>query len=543
MTLQQTPVQKLPASNLVDPQIAMHPDRQMVVKVMDLLRSQQFDALEKMLQPSWQAYASGTISDWALERAWPHLGLQRADLVEPAMAWSQTCPGSYAAQVFAAALQCNVAWQARGSNTGDKTSAKQYEVMQQHFDAAFPCLHRALALTPRPTLAIGIGLVMSQAGQEDPQNDYGALAHNFLPYSPLLYDRLMWSLNPKWGGSTSEMQTLLATANDASVTNGWGAAERAWVQACYEVELADVASCEGYAERALSLLKDTLKHQLHCDTAHAKLAFIYNYQDQMRLAIDHMLQALRLSPSANRLAQLGDYYQETGQHDLALAYFEEAMLWGSADAAGSMTELLSDQLQRSTSQQRPVIEQKIAYVAEYGLRQFSSETMFYLGSIEFFQRTDAQAKSRAYQWWRQAAQWGHRTALLNLGLAHFDGIHGQALNKPLAVGYFTEAAKLGNINAHEHLGRAYLRGDGVAINDEFAAYHLEIAADNDNVYAMRDWAYCLWMGRGTPQDREAAYQVLHRLKQLNPEIHRIALERVGLSGGVMTWLKNIFSRP
>lgn len=400
MTLQKTPVQIPPASNLVDPQIAMHPDRQMVVKVMDLLRSQQFDALENMLQPSWQSYTAGAISDSALARAWPHLGLQRADLVEPAMAWSKTCPGSYAAQVFAAALQCNVAWQARGSNTGDKTSAKQYEVMQQHFDAAFPCLHRALALTPRPTLAIGVGLVMSHAGQEDPNNDYGALAQDFLPYSPLLYDRLMWSLNPKWGGSTEEMQSLLDRAKNASVANHWGPVESLLVQTYYDVELADVASCEGHAERAISILQETLKHHPQCDAAHAKLAFVYNYQDRMRLAIDHMLQALRLSPSANRFQQLGDYYQETGQVELAIAYFDEAMLWGSADAAGSMTELLSDQLQRSTSQQRPAIEQKIAYVAEYGLRQFSSETMFYLGSIEFFQRTDAQAKSRAYQWWR-----------------------------------------------------------------------------------------------------------------------------------------------
>jgi hypothetical protein len=114
MTLQKTPAQIPPASNLVDPQIAMHPDRQMVIKVMDLLRSQQFDALENMLQPSWQSYTSGAISDWALARAWPHLGLQRADLVEPpAMAWSQTCPGSYAAQVFVAALQCNAMWRGK----------------------------------------------------------------------------------------------------------------------------------------------------------------------------------------------------------------------------------------------------------------------------------------------------------------------------------------------------------------------------------------------------------------------------------------------
>jgi TPR repeat protein len=251
------------------------------------------------------------------------------------------------------------------------------------------------------------------------------------------------------------------------------------------------------------------------------------------------VQALRLSPSANRFQQLGDYYQETGQIELAIAYFDEAMLWGSADAAGSMMEILSGQLQEATTQQRPAIEQKIAHVAEYGLQQFSAETMFYLGSIEFFQRTNAQAKSRAYRWWRQAGQWGHRTAILNLGLAHFDGIHGQELNKPLAIGYFTEAAKLGNIGAHEHLGRSYLRGDGVAANYERAAYHLEIAADNDNVYAMRDWVFCLWMGRGTPQDRAAAQKVLERLKTLNVDVHQIALERIGLRGGVMTWLKNL----
>lgn len=535
-TMTSTPTHTLSVhQHLLDTAVLNHPQRQMALQVMDLLKTHQFDALETLLEPGRAAFEAGTLSDWGLAKAWSHMGLQRTDLLEPAAAWVNAHPNSMAALVFAAQLHCAVAWQARGTATSNRTSEKQFAVMQQHFDAAFPYLHRALALRPQPTCAIAVGIAMTRAGQDDPTHDYMALAKPHLPNSPLLYDRMMWALNPKWGGSVEELKQL----HDAA--KGWSAAwpetDRSLVASCYEIEMADVASCNGQTDEGIARLKKWLQTSPQDDVAHARLAAQYNYRDQMQQAANHMLQALRIAPSVNRLNQLGDYLQQMGQHERAAACFEEAMCWGSGDAAGSMAQWLSEQLPKATPAQRPALEQRIGQVAQHGQQQYSVETSFVLGSIEFFQRGDEAAKARAYDWWRQAAEWGHRVAMFNVGIAHLDGHNGQPLNKPLGLGYLQQAAACGHLGAHERLGKAYLQGDGTAQDDEQAAYHLEIAADGDNVYAMRDWVTCLWFGRGTAQNRDAAQQVLQRLKTLDRDVHATACSRIRASTSALGFLK------
>ena len=78
-------------------------------------------------------------------------------------------------------------------------------------------------------------------------------------------------------------------------------------------------------------------------------------------------------------------------------------------------------------------------------------------------------------------------------------------------------------------------------NDERAAHHLDIAADGDNVYAMRDWVFCLWFGRGTPQDRPTARQVLDRLKKLDTSVHSDACDAIGVIASIKQSLRQLFS--
>lgn len=525
--------------HLLDPVVLNHPKRQFALKVMDLLKTRQFDALQALLAPSWAAFESGALSDLGLSRAWSHMGLQRADLIEPTQAWVQAYPHSYAALLFAAQLHCAVAWQARGTATSNNTSEKQFAVMQQHFDAAFPYLHRALAADARPTLAIAVGITMARAGSDDPDRDYIALAQPHLPHSPVLYGRLMWALNPKWGGSLAEVNGLFRSAQQWSAS--WPDEERKRVHATHRSELADIEACNGDSDRAIALLNGILHEAPDFDDAHSQLARQYNYKDHMQLAVDHLLRAVRLAPEADRLDRLGDYYEELGQQDVAMAYFEEAMLWGSGSAAGSVAHWLSDHLKAASANQRPAIEEQLGRVASYGVQQFSPRTMFVTGSIEFFQRGDDAAKARAYDWWREAARWGHSGAMFNLGIAHFDGENGQTLNKPLAIQYWERSAALGHLSSHERLGKALLTGDGIAPDLEGAAYHLEIAADGENVYAMREWICCLWFGRGTPEDRDTAKQLLQRLKALSPDMYESARERIGLGASIKNWVGKLFA--
>ncbi|MFN7154725.1 MAG: hypothetical protein ACK4OE_13640 [Acidovorax sp.] len=525
--------------HLLDPVVLNHPQRQFALKVMDLLKTGQFDALQALLAPSWAAFESGALSDLGLSRTWSHLRLQRTDLIEPAQAWVQAYPNSFAALLFAAQLHCSVAWQARGTATSNNTSEKQFAVMQQHFDAAFPYLHRALAAAARPTLAIAVGIAMARAGSDDPEHDYIARAQPHLPHSPVLYGCLMWALNPQWGGSVAEVDALFRAAQQWSAS--WPDEERKRVHATHRSELANIEACNGDSDRAIALLNGILHDAPDFDVAHSQLARQYNYKDQMQRAADHLLRAVRIMPEADRFDRLGDYYEELGQQDVAMAYFEEAMLWGSGSAAGSVANLLSDQLTSARADQRPAIEEQLGRVAPYGMQQFSPRTMFVMGSIEFFQRGDEAAKVRAYDWWREAARWGHSGAMFNLGIAHFDGEDGQTLNKAMAIQYLSRSASLGHLSSHERLGKALLTGDGIAQDLESAAYHLEIAADGENVYAMRDWICCLWFGRGTPQDRDTAKQLLQRLKALSPEMYESARERIGLGASIKNWVGKLFA--
>ncbi|MBU1352227.1 MAG: SEL1-like repeat protein [Gammaproteobacteria bacterium] len=518
----------------LDPVVLSHANRRWVINFMELLNARRFEALQALVQPQWLAFEGNTLSDWGLELAWPHLDLRRSDLLEPAAAWAQAYPQSFAAQIFAARLQCSVAWEARGTATSDRTSEKQFAVMQQHFDAAYPYLHRALGLSSRPTLAIAVGLAMTRAGQNDPSHDYEELAQGHLPHSPLLYRWMMWALQPKWGGSTEAMSSLFEAAK------GWGKSwnehDRAQVQIRYDDEMADVAACSGEPEHALEMLRNIARSAPDQGAIHSHLASRYNANDDTHLAIDHMLQAVKIAPAAQRLYPLGNYFHQIGRTEQSLAYLEESMLWGSGAAAGDMMESLRDQFSRASPGDRPMWEAQITEVARHGLQQYSSDTMFVLGCIEYFHRDDAQAKHRAYGWWQQAADWGHSVAMFNLGVSHFDGDDGLPVNKSLGLDLLNQAAAQGSWKANRRLGHLYLHGDGVQQDDVRAAYHLEFAAEGEDVRAMREWVFCLWFGRGTPKDRDAANAILDRLKVLDPDEYKRARDEIGWGAAI----KNIF---
>lgn len=495
------------------------------------LRAHRFDTLDATLNAQQQQqYERGVLSESSLLAQWPHLHLQRVDLIPHAWAWTQARPDSYAAHVFMASLQKMVGWQARGTAPSNQTSARQFEVMQQHFQVALQHVHRALALSDCPATALASGIQITQAGNDDPGFDYHQLAEPVLPRSPMLCGVVMWSLNPKWGGSLEQLQSFLDRALSwPGVTPG----DRARMEAHYWNERADISRMCGDTDEAEEHLKTSLSRDEAQSDAHSLISSLYADQERYPQAVASIETALARETTPARLEKLGMYLENLDQEDQAIRAYERALDWGSGYAASRLLRLNRE---RVTD---PGMSARIDEWAQHGLSQYSAETLFVAGVIDYFDRGSAQDKQRTYDhWWPKAAEWGHATAQVNLANTYWQGMDGQPVNPPRAFGYAQAAAEAGDDSGHDVLGRMYFYGECTARDYAAAAPHLERAAHAGHTKGMRDWIGCLWFGLGTPKDRTAAQQWLEQLKALDPQCHQQAMDYIrSPANAIKSWFR------
>ncbi|EJK72974.1 hypothetical protein THAOC_05436 [Thalassiosira oceanica] len=71
---------------------------------------------------------------------------------------------------------------------------------------------------------------------------------------------------------------------------------------------------------------------------------------------------------------------------------------------------------------------------------------------------------------------GDAEAMYHLGEQHFLGKHGLARDVPRAIELWTEAAELGSLDAHHHLGIMHYTGDGVEQDKPRGIHHWQEAA-------------------------------------------------------------------
>jgi TPR repeat protein len=482
------------------------------------LRAHRFDGLDAALNAQQKQYESGTLAESSLLAQWPHLHLQRVDLIPHAWAWTQACPDSYAAHVFMASLQKMVGWQARGTAPSSQTSVRQFDVMQQHFQVALQHVHRALALSDCPATALASGIQITQAGSDDPDFDYVQRAEPVLARSPMLCGVVMWSLNPKWGGSLEQLQSFLDHAlTRPNVTPG----DRGQIEAHYWNERADISLMHGDTDKAMNHLKTSLSRDPAQSDAHSLKSRLYADRDDYRQAVASIRTALERETTPARLEKLGIYLENSEQADQAAHAYERALFWGSGYAAGRLLNLHREKTAD------PRVSARIDEWAEHGLSQYSPEAMFAAGAIDYADRGTDQDKQRSYgHWWLHAADWGQTSAQFNLANAYWHGVDGQPVNPQRAFSYAKAAADAGDDNGHDMIGRMYFHGDCTTRDHAAAAPHLEQAAHAGLAKGMRDWIRCLWFGLGTPKDRVAAKQWLEQLKALDPQCHQEAMSHI-----------------
>ena len=82
---------------------------------------------------------------------------------------------------------------------------------------------------------------------------------------------------------------------------------------------------------------------------------------------------------------------------------------------------------------------------------------------------------------RKRVDAGDADAMYYLGLQYFEGRLGLDKDVERAVGLWTEAAKLGSVDAHFKLGRMYITGDGIERDEKRGIGHWECAAMKGHV--------------------------------------------------------------
>ena len=109
-----------------------------------------------------------------------------------------------------------------------------------------------------------------------------------------------------------------------------------------------------------------------------------------------------------------------------------------------------------------------------------------------FQKKDYAA---AVGYYRQAADLGDAEAQFLLGNRYYNG-QGVSKDKEQAFYWYEKAARQGNTDAQTLLGLCYLNGDGVKQNEDKGIYWLSLAADQGNASAKLSFGLCYIDGTG-----------------------------------------------
>lgn len=128
-------------------------------------------------------------------------------------AWKRQSPQSAYAYAASGVAYTRAAWDARGTAWAQNTPQSNFDAMHRLSTEAAADLDRAIALDKRITIAYST--MIRLAGLNGSAVDAFAIADRALAVDPanyLLYSRLMWLAQPKWGGSIEIMRNVADAA-------------------------------------------------------------------------------------------------------------------------------------------------------------------------------------------------------------------------------------------------------------------------------------------------------------------------------------------
>ena len=164
------------------------------------------------------------------------------------------------------------------------------------------------------------------------------------------------------------------------------------------------------------------------------------------------------------------------------------------------------------------------------------EAMYQIGVLhaehydEVFDENEEVGATRAFSYFRRAAEKGSKNAMYSMGLAYLDGI-GVEQSERLAVDCFRKAVDKGHIEAMVELGVCYANGTGIKQNYSRAIEFYIRAANLGNDEAEFNLGLCYQYGLGVPADNRIAAEWYKKSCDKGNEDAKEALSELGFQEG------------
>ncbi len=188
-------------------------------RLRSLLKEKQYAALEDELSDKLARYEKGEYSDLTLFRD-VRSAVRKDVSLEPLLAqWVGASPKSFFARLMKALQHTDTAFEKRGYDFSDKTSAEQLTAMQSEFGKAIVDYKAALLIKPESAIARAglMGAARALAGG-DATVDLLTESERLDPRNLSARNEAIFSLAPKWGGSFEALDSVASRAVQARLS-------------------------------------------------------------------------------------------------------------------------------------------------------------------------------------------------------------------------------------------------------------------------------------------------------------------------------------
>ena len=185
----------------------------------DLLKAGRYADIESRMSGLQRAYETGSLDDYTLLQQFYAFMVPDRSLQHHLDAWISNYPDSYAAHVARGIFFFGYGLQTRGNRLTAHTTPEQMHGMQAYLQTAAQDLKPSIALTSKPMVTYNLLIRMAmEYGREEETRSYLNAALALDPQAFIARRPYMRSLESRWGGDISKMESFLEASRSAGLT-------------------------------------------------------------------------------------------------------------------------------------------------------------------------------------------------------------------------------------------------------------------------------------------------------------------------------------